>query len=336
MLHLERCAGLALAQGEPHFMTFKVLLASLEGQDFFHLLDDIPGFEINRCAAGEAAKHSTEIDILFGHPSADLLPVAPKLKWIQSSSAGVEFVARIPELVASDVILTNTRGAHGPSIGEHTMALLLAMTRHIPESLEQQRRKHWERGRFYRTAREVNGLTMGIVGFGAIGKGIAQRAQAFEMNILAVDAMAVDGTPFVDEVWPVSQLDELMTVSDVVVVAAPLTVESRRLIDAGMLARMKDDAYLIVVSRGGIVDEAALIKMLVNGKLAGVALDVVEQEPLPADSPLWDCPRLILTPHLAGASAPKERRVVEIFRENLIRYQNGDPLLNVVDKAKGY
>jgi phosphoglycerate dehydrogenase-like enzyme len=156
------------------------------------------------------------------------------------------------------------------------------------------------------------------------------------MNILAVDAMAVDGTPFVDEVWPVSQLDELMTVSDVVVVAAPLTVESRRLIDAGMLARMKDDAYLIVVSRGGIVDEAALIETLVNGKLAGVALDVVEQEPLPADSPLWDCPRLILTPHLAGASAPKERRVVEIFRENLIRYQNGDPLLNVVDKAKGY
>ena len=317
-------------------MTLKVLLASLEGEDFFHLLDDVPGIEISRCPSREVAEHAAGIDILFGPPSAELLPVAPNLKWIQSASAGVEFVARIPELVASDIILTNTRGAHGPSIGEHTMALLLTMTRHIPESLEQQHRKHWERGRMYRTAREVNGLTMGIVGFGAIGRGIAQRALAFEMNLVAVDAMAVDGEPFVDEVWPVSRLDELMEISDVVVVAAPLTAESRHLIDAAMLAKMKPDAYLIVVSRGGIVDEAGLIDTLQAGNLAGVALDVVEQEPLPVDSPLWDCPRFILTPHLAGASAPKERRVVEIFRENLIRYQNGDPLLNVVDKAKGY
>lgn len=317
-------------------MTLKILLASLEGEDYFHLLDEVPDLDIRRCAAADVAQQAAGIDILFGHPSADLLPVAPKLKWIQSSSAGVEFVARIPELVASDVILTNTRGAHGPSIGEHAMALLLTMTRHIPESIEQQKRKHWERGRLYRTAREVNGLTMGIVGFGAIGKGIAQRALGFEMNVIAVDAMAVDGTPFVDEVWPVSQLDELMTASDVVVVACPLTAESRNLIDAAMLAKMKDDAYLIVVSRGGIVDEAALIATLNSGKLAGVALDVVAQEPLPANDPLWDCPRLVITPHLAGASAPKERRVVEIFKENLIRFQNGDPLLNVVDKAKGY
>jgi phosphoglycerate dehydrogenase-like enzyme len=216
------------------------------------------------------------------------------------------------------------------------MALLLAMTRHIPESIEQANRKHWERGRLYRTAREVNGLTMGIIGFGSIGKGIARRAQAFDMTMLAVDAMAVDGMPFVDEVWPVSRLDDLLTVSDVVVVAAPLTPETRHLLDADKLALMKPDGYLIVVSRGGIVDEAALVQTLKAGRLAGAALDVVEEEPLPADSPLWECPRFILTPHLAGASAPKERRVVEIFRENLIRYQNGDPLVNVVDKAKGY
>ncbi|MBA2468143.1 MAG: D-2-hydroxyacid dehydrogenase [Chloroflexia bacterium] len=317
-------------------MTLKVLLASAEGEDFFHLLDDVDGIEISRCANKDVTTHAADIDILSGHPAVDLLSAAPKLKWIQSSSAGVEFVARIPELVASDIILTNTRGAHGPSIGEHAMALLLAMTRHIPESIEQQKRKHWERGTFYRTAREVNGLTMGIVGFGAIGRGIAQRALAFDMNVLAVDAFAVEGTPLIEEVWPISRLDDLMTVSDVIVVAAPLTPETRHLIDAGQLDRMKPDAYLIVVSRGGIVDEAALVETLNNGKLAGVALDVVEQEPLPAENPLWDCPRFILTPHLAGASAPKERRVVEIFRENLVRYQNGDPLLNVVDKAKGF
>ncbi len=317
-------------------MTLKVLLSTLEGENFFHLLDDVPGITISRCAAQDVIEHIADVDILYGHPSAQVLENAPKLKWIQSQSAGVEFVARVPKIVESDTILTNTRGAHGPSIGEHTMALLLAMTRHIPESLEQQRRKHWERGRLYKTAREVNGLTMGIIGFVALGRGIAQRALGFEMNLLAVDAHAVTAEPLLDEVWPVSRLDELLTLADVVVVSAPLTPETTHLLDETKLRLMKPDAYLIVVSRGGIVDEAALLKLLEEGKFAGVALDVTEQEPLPEDSPLWEAPRLILTPHLAGASAPKERRVIEIFRENLIRYQNGDPMLNVVDKAKGY
>lgn len=317
-------------------MSLKVVLCSQEGADFFHLLDDVEGVEITQTTPDKVLESVSETEVYFGFPSKELLPAAPKLKWIQAASAGVEFVARIPELVESDVILTNTRGAHGPSIGEHTMALLLAMTRHIPESLEQQRRKHWERGRLYRTAREVGGMTMGIIGFGALGRGIAQRAQAFEMNLLAVDAQAIPGDPFVEEVWPVSRLDELMEQSDVVVVSAPLTAETRNLIDAGRLAKMKSDAYLVVVSRGGIVNEAALLDALTNHRIAGAALDVVEQEPLPADSPLWDAPNFILTPHLAGASAPKERRVVEIFRENLQRYIAGEPLLNVVDKSRGF
>jgi phosphoglycerate dehydrogenase-like enzyme len=317
-------------------MTLRVLLSSREGEDFFHLLEDVPGIVISRCAPNEVIDHVAEVDVLYGHPSVEVLENAPNLKWIQSQSAGVEFVARVPEIVESDIILTNTRGAHGPSIGEHTLALLLAMTRHIPESLEQQRRKHWERGRLYKTAREINGLTMGIIGFGALGRGIAQRALGFEMNLIAVDAQAINGEPLVDEVWPVSRLDELLTLADVVVVSAPLTPETKHLLDETKLRLMKPDAYLIVVSRGGIVDETALVKLLNDGAFAGVGIDVTEQEPLPPESPLWEAPRLILTPHLAGASAPKERRVIEIFRENLIRYQNGDPMLNVVDKAKGY
>jgi len=317
-------------------MTLKVLISSTEGEDFFSLLDDIPGISVSRCATVDLAASAADIDIYYGHPSVEMLKLAPRLKWIQSPSAGVEFVARIPELVASDIILTNTRGAHGPSIGEHAMALLLALTRHIPESLEQQQRHHWERGRLYRTAREVGGLTMGIIGFGALGRGIAQRATAFEMKLLAVDAQAVSGQPFLDDVWPVSRLDDLLEQSDVVVVAAPLTPETHQLIGAEQLARMKDDAYLIVVSRGGIVVEDALLAALKSGKLAGAGIDVVEEEPMAADNPFWNAPRLILTPHLAGASAPKERRVVEIFRDNLLRYQNGEPLLNEVDKSRGY
>lgn len=317
-------------------MTLNVLLASAEGENYFHLLEEVPGITIERCAAGDVIEHVAGIDVLYGHPSVAVLENAPNLKWVQSQSAGVEFVARVPKIVESDIILTNTRGAHGLSIGEHTMALLLAMTRHIPESLEQQRRKHWERGRLYRTAREINGLTMGIIGFGALGRGIAQRALGFDMNLLAVDAQAIIGEPLVEEVWPVSRLDELLTLADVVVVSAPLTPETRHLLDETELGLMKPDAYLIVVSRGGIVEESALVRLLDAGAFAGVAIDVTEQEPLPTDSPLWEAPRLILTPHLAGASAPKERRVIEIFRENLIRFQNGDPMLNVVDKAKGY
>ncbi|MBA2278782.1 MAG: D-2-hydroxyacid dehydrogenase [Chloroflexia bacterium] len=316
--------------------SLSVLIASAEGQDYYHLLDDLPGLSIRRCAPPEVTEQCAEIDIFFGKPSAEVLAAAPKLKWIQAPSAGVEFVASIPVLVESDIVLTNTRGAHGPSIGEHTFALLLALTRHIPESVDQQRRRHWDRGQLYRTAREIGGMTMGLIGFGAIARGIAQRAEAFEINLLAVDAQAVSGDPYLDEVWPVSQLDDLLTASDVVVVAAPYTGETHHLLDASRIARMKPDAYLIAVSRGGIIVEEALVAALTEGRLAGAALDVTEIEPLPVESPLWDAPNLLLTPHLAGASAPKERRVVEIFRDNLERFMNGEPLMNVVDKRLGY
>lgn len=317
-------------------MTQKVLLCSGEGEDFFHILDDVEGYEITRCQPSELAEAAKEIDIYYGHPTVEMLKIAPKLKWIQSPSAGVEFVAKLPELVASDIILTNTRGAHGPSIGEHAMALLLALTRHIPESIEQQNRKHWERGRLYRTAREVGGMTMGIIGFGALGRGIAQRAKAFEMNVIAVDAYATDGAGLIESVWPITQLGDLLAQSDVVVVAAPLTAETHHMIGAEQLAQMKDDAYLVVVSRGGIVEEGALLETLKSGRLAGAGIDVVEHEPMPADDPFWDAPRMILTPHLAGASAPKERRVVQIFKDNLNRYRDGQSLVNVVDKARGF
>ncbi|HVL25325.1 MAG TPA: D-2-hydroxyacid dehydrogenase [Thermomicrobiales bacterium] len=317
-------------------MTLKVLLCSKEGEQFYDLISQVPGVTAVRCEPSEIADNAGDIDVFFGHPSADILKVAPKLRWIQASSAGVEFVARIPELVESDVVLTNTRGAHGPSIGEHTMALLLAMTRHLPESLDQQHAHVWDRTILYRTAREIGGMTMGIIGFGALGRGIAQRAQAMELNLLAVDAQAISGEPFLDEVWPPSRLDDLLEQSDVVVVAAPLTAETRHLLDASKLAKMKKDAYLVVVSRGGIVVEEALADALRSGHLAGAAIDVVENEPMDKDHPLWDVPRLIITPHMAGASARKERRVVEIFCENLVRFQNGEPLQNEVDKARGY
>ncbi len=314
----------------------KVLLAAQEGEAYFHLLDDMPGIDILRVAPDQVLERVREADVLYGFPSAEIVAAAPQLRWIQAPSAGVEFVAHIPALVASEIVVTNTRGAHATSVGEHVFALLLTFTRDIRRSLEWQRHKHWGRAEGYRALHEIAGLTMGILGFGQIGRGVAKRAQAFELDLLAIDAQAIDGQPYLHAVWPPHRLHELLARSDVVVVTAPYTAETHHLIDAAALAVMRPSAYLIVVSRGGIVDEDALAMALHTGQLAGAALDVTEHEPLPASSPLWALPNVLITPHLAGASSPKERRCVEILRENLIRFANGEALLNVVDTRRGY
>src|SRR5215208_3096645 len=310
----------------------KVVLTQTEGAPHFALLDDleVEGLRIVQVSTPEEL--STEIrdaDVLYGFPTADLLRAAKSLRWIQSPSAGVNYLQDLPELVESEIVLTNTRGAHGPSIGEHTFALLFALTRHIPESIRAQRE-------LYRTSREMRGLTMGIVGYGAIGRGVAQRARGFDMEVLAVDPHPEPGAPFVVETWDMERLPDLLEQSDVVVVAAPLTAQSYHLIDANALALMKSDAYLIIVSRGGIVDEDALADALHVGRMAGAGIDVTEVEPLPSESRLWDAPNVVITPHTAGDSSEKERRCVEILRENLLRFAQGETLLNVVDKRRGY
>ena len=317
----------------------KVVLTQTEGAPHFALLDDleVEGLRIIQVSTPEElATEICDADVLYGFPTADLLRAAKSLRWIQSPSAGVNYLQDLTELVESDIVLTNTRGAHGPSIGEHTFALLFALTRHIPESIQAQRDHYWARRELYRTSREMRGSTMGIIGYGAIGRGVAQRARGFDMEVLAVDPHPEPAAPFVDETWDMDRLPDLLQQSDVVVVAAPLTAESYHLIDADALARMKPDAYLIVVSRGGIVDEDALADALHAGRLAGAGIDVTEVEPLPSDSRLWDAPNVVITPHTAGDSSEKERRCVEILRENLLRFAQGETLLNMVDKRRGY
>ncbi|MCD6031848.1 MAG: hprA 1 [Thermomicrobiales bacterium] len=317
----------------------KVVLTITEGSPHFGLLDDLdlPGMQIVTVTTPEElAEEIVDADVLYGFPTADVLQRGKALRWIQSPSAGVNYLQTLTELVENDIVLTNTRGAHGPSIGEHTFALLFALTRHIPESIQAQRNHYWARPELYRTSREMRGLTMGVVGYGAIGRAVAQRAKGFDMEILAVDPHPDPGAPFVAETWGMERLPDLLAQSDVVVVAAPLTAGSYHLLDAAALARMKPDAYLIVVSRGGIVDEEALADALEAGKLAGAGLDVTEIEPLPAESRLWDAPNTVITPHTAGDSSEKERRCVEILRENLIRFAHGETLMNLVDKQRGY
>ena len=320
----------------------RVVLSSREGEAFFHLVDELaaelPELEVVRASnQDELMAALPECEVFFGRVTDQICEAAPKLRWVQAPSAGVEHVPGVRALRERDIVVTNSRGAHGPSIGEHTFALLLALTRQLPLCFERQRERSWKREDIYfGGAREIRGMTMGLLGYGAIGRGVAQRAKGFELDLLAVDAQAHDPRPHLDEVWPPSRLPELLARSDVVVVSTPLTTETRHLLDAEAIGRMKPDAYLIVVSRGGIVDEAALVEAMQRGHLAGAALDVTEQEPLPPDSPLWDLPNIILTPHTAGASIGKERRVVEIFVDNLRRYRRGEQLVNLVDRERGY
>ena len=315
----------------------KLVIAALEGEAFFDKVDAVPGVTTVRALEpDDAAREVVDADAFFGWPTAAMLASAPNLRWVQTPSAGVDFLMRVPELVEADIIVTNTRGAHAPSIAEHVFGLLLSMTRAIPASLKWQADRYWARKEGYRLPREIMGSTMGILGYGQIGRAVGKRAAAFGMEVLAVDVRSGSGDDAVSEVWSVERLPEMLARADVVVLAAPYTAETRHLIGTEAFAAMKDDAYLIAVSRGGLVDEDALIATLKSGKLAGVGFDVSETEPLSADSELWNFENIVITPHLAGSSWQKESRCIDILVDNLGRFQRGEELRNIVNKQAGY
>jgi phosphoglycerate dehydrogenase-like enzyme len=318
----------------------KLLLAAAEGEDYFDLVEALASDDlqvVRTPTPDDFAREIVDAEIVYGFIPTPLFKTARSLKWVQSPGAGVDWITRVEGLVESDVTVTNTRGAHAPSIAEHVFALLLTMTRNMPRSIKWQSEKFWGRAEGYRSSSEIKDSTMGIIGYGQIGRAIAKRATAFEMNVLAIDAYPpAGGAPYVNEVWGTDRLHDLLAASDVIVTSVPYTPESHHLIDADAFAAMRGGSYLVAISRGGIIDEAALVAALQSGKLAGAGIDVAEHEPLPPEDPLWDAPNLLITPHIAGASGPKERRCVEIFRDNVVRYVNGEPLNNIVDKIKGF
>jgi phosphoglycerate dehydrogenase-like enzyme len=277
-----------------------------------------------------------DADAFFGSIRPEEFAAAKKLRWIQASSAGVEWVARVPALIQSDVDVTNMRGAHAATIAEHTFALLLALTRALPEYAAFQQRQEWGRGQVRDRMRGIKGLTMGIVGFGNIGRAIAHRAVGFEMQVLAVDAQSVPPSDGVGEVWPLSRLNDLCRESDVPTISAPITRETRGMVGPEQIGLLKDGSYVLALSRGGIVDEPALIAALESGKLAGAGLDVTATEPLPEGDPLWKAPHLIITPHTSAASTLTSDLVWSIFAENVDHFVKGEPLTNICDKELGY
>jgi len=287
--------------------------------------------------APDMAVAIADADAYAGMITRDLFLAAKKLKWIQSPSTGVDFYTVIPELVASDVHLTSARGTHSACVAESAMAMILAFTRGIKEAIVGQQQHAWRFFEIRGHLVELTGSTMGIVGLGAIGRAIAKRAHAFDMRIVAVDVSPTDKPDYVSELWSLDHLDELLHISDYVVVTVPKTPQTLKMIGEKQIAAMKSSAMLVGVSRGGIIDESALVPALNEKRIACAALDVVDPEPPPDDSPLWDLENLLVCPHIAGSTQFADQYLLSIFRENLGRVLRGEfPLLNEVDKKAGY
>jgi phosphoglycerate dehydrogenase-like enzyme len=292
-----------------------------------------------------------EVEILytFWFPF-DPAEVAPKLKWIQLSSAGVDHLLGYP-VMKSPVIITTTSGIHAVPIAEYVFALMLALVKKLPLVLDYQKRREWPRERNHvLVSEELRDKVIGIIGYGSIGREVARLAKAFGMKVFATKRHVEVNTDkgyrlpgvgdpegaLVERLYPNSKLREMLPLCDFVVVAVPLTPETYHMIGPEELAAMKPSAYLINIARGAVVDESALVEALREKKLAGAALDVFEQEPLPPESPLWELPNVIITPHVSAITPKYDDRATALFAENLRRYLAGEELLNVVDKSLGY
>lgn len=272
---------------------------------------------------------------LYGAIAEQVIAAGEQLQWVQTGSAGVEDFVDIAALRDSDILLTNAKIIQGPEIADHAFALLLALTRDLKYFTEQMAQASFAR-RSRLPMIELRGKTALILGLGGIGTQTAERAHAFGMRVLAVDPKDVPIMGAVEYVGKPDELDRLLPEADVVMSCAPLTPETRGMLGRRQFELMKQDVYLINVSRGGIVDTDALVDALRTGKVRAAGLDVTEPEPLPSDHPLWTMPNVIITPHLATASDRLEERRLELYRDNVERFLTGRPLRNMVDKHKGY
>jgi phosphoglycerate dehydrogenase-like enzyme len=263
---------------------------------------------------------------------------ATRLRWIHSPAAAVHQLM-FPEIVDREIILTNAREVHGPVVAEHVIALIFALAKKIPGAVRLQEKHLWGQQILWDELprmREVAGATAGMVGLGSIGRPFVKSAKAVGMRVIAVREHPEKGREGADEVFGSDRIDEIFRQADYIVLAAPVTDRTRAIANAERLALMKSGACLINVGRGPLVDEAALASALREKRIGGAALDVFSKEPLPSDSPLWDAPNLLITPHTAALTGKLWERHYVLFSENLRRYRNDEPMLAVVDKRKGY
>lgn len=301
--------------------------------------------------ADEIADIAGEMEVMYAWQAIPLPENAPNLRWVQLHSAGVDSILQHPLYLQSDVIFTTASGIHAIPSAEYVIAQMLAFAHHLPKMFEDKTSSTWPEKRWERyVPSELYGATLGIVGYGNIGRHIARLAQAFGMNVLAVkrNARKLTGERYIypeigdpegelpERIYPPEALHSFLKECDYVVLTVPLTSRTRHLMDAAALSMMKPGAILINISRGDVVDEQALLAALTQGSISGAALDVFSEEPLPAESPFWQLPNVIISPHVSGFTPYYDERTTDIFAENLRRYVAGEPLLNIVDRDLEY
>lgn len=291
-----------------------------------------------------------EIEILYTLSALPEPEAAPNLRWVQLHLTGVDHVVE-HDLMHSEVMVTTLSGASVPQVAEFALMCILALSRRLPTMIDDVADVRWmgERFKRYRSV-ELRGSTLGIIGYGSIGREVARLGQAFGAKVLATKsdlkklkdegyALEELGDPeaeLPDRLYPPQAVGSMVSECDFIVVTVPLTPQTRGLVDAQVFEKMKPSAYLVDVSRGGVVDHGALVEALNEKRLAGAALDVYPVEPLPESSPLWNMPNVILSPHVAGASEKYYERAADLFIENLHRYRAGRPLLNLYDPERMY
>ncbi len=274
-------------------------------------------------------------DIFIGHAKVPVdwgrVVRGGRLKWIQSSAAGLDHCL-VPEVLPTDIVVTSAAGLFAPQVTEQTLALLLGLLREIPLFLEAAKRREFIR----RPTDDLRGKTVGIVGLGGNGRCIARALAPLDVRIVATDYYPVDKPAEVDQLWGAEELPKLMQISDIVILALPLNQATRGIIDGEKLSMMRPGGYLINVARGQVVLEADLVAALQTEQLKGAGLDVTEVEPLPPESPLWEMPRVIITPHVGAQSSRRVDDTTDLVCENLERYLRGEDLWNRVDKGLGF
>ena len=293
------------------------------------------GAEVVVAEPGQAPDHAADTDVILGLISPTLFAATKQLKWVHAIASGVDAFL-FPAFRDSDVILTSEKGLVGEHLADHGFGLLLMLTRQLATAQRLGPDAWNHRPAMRSQGIELTGATLGCVGYGGTGRAMSKRAAAFGMQCQAVDPQPVPATTEVPAINTTDALPQLLATSDVVAICCPLTPATRGLFDDVAFEHMKDSAFLVNVTRGEVMEEAALVRALTSGAIRGAALDVAPREPLPADSPLWTLDNVVMTPHTAGASQFRSQRNIDRFITNLTRMRRGEALEGVIDKQLGY
>jgi D-3-phosphoglycerate dehydrogenase len=295
-----------------------------------------PGAELVDAGQQRIAEELSEADIFCGHAKVpvdwDAAVRRGRLRWIQSSAAGMDHCL-VPSVIDSDITVTSASGVLADQVAEHTIALLTGWCRNLPTFFLAKQQKVFVR----QPTRDLHRSTVGIVGFGGVGRRLAQLLSVFRTRILATDMFPVDKPDYVESLWAADRLEEMAGLVDYLVLCLPLNQMTRHVANAQLLSKMKRFSVLANMARGPLVVASDLVAALESGHLAGAVMDVTDPEPLPPSSPLWDMPNVMITPHVAGQSARRIDNMTRLFCENLRRRAAGEPLINhLVDKKQGF